>query len=245
MSQQSNFPKAFFVTGTDTGVGKTVVSAILTLGLQAHYWKPIQSGTAAESANNTVVFTDSDFIASVGVRHSYIIPERHVFSQPLSPHLAARLDGQSISLNDFLMPDCSEMKHLIVEGAGGLLVPLNENDKVIDLIFHLKLPVLLVARSGLGTINHTLLSLSALRARGIEILGVVMNGEANAENRKAIEQFGNVNVLAEIPPLPNFERDTLKNCFSTHVDRGTASNAPATQYDLASVHTDAYSRPGT
>ncbi|MBX9723904.1 MAG: dethiobiotin synthase, partial [Candidatus Obscuribacterales bacterium] len=113
--KKTDFPKVFFVTGTDTDVGKTVVSSVLCHGLDAHYWKPVQSGLPA----------DADFILSTGVEQQRVIPERHRFSQPFSPHLAARLDSQNIQLADFVLPDSSKMDHLIVEGAGGLLVPLN------------------------------------------------------------------------------------------------------------------------
>jgi dethiobiotin synthetase len=230
-----DFPKAFFVSGTDTDVGKTVVSAVLCHGLEAHYWKPVQSGLPA----------DVDFITSTGVPKQRIIAERHRFSQPLSPHLAARLDKQSITLNDFALPDCSKMNHLIVEGAGGLLVPLNDKDKVIDLISFLQLPVLLVARSALGTINHTLLSLEALRARKLEIFGVVMTGNKNSENRKAIEQYGNIKVIAELPQLADFNQQTLVDCFFNEFQGGIVQNANDEKRDLASVHSDAHGRAAT
>lgn len=215
----SELPKAFFVSGTDTGVGKTVVSAILALGLSAHYWKPIQSGCVYDDDSDSSSMpadgenTDSQFILKSGVDPARVLKERYVLRQPLSPHLAARLDGVSISLEDFQMPDTRSMKHLIIEGAGGLLVPINDRHKVIDLIQHFDLPVVLVARSKLGTINHTLLSLEVLRNRGIEIAGVIMCGEPNAENKNAIERYGDVKVLAEVPPLPDLSKRTLLSCF--------------------------------
>ena len=230
-------PGSFFVTGTDTGIGKTVVSAILMLGLSAHYWKPVQSGTDALS--------DSEFMLGLGIDHSYILPERYRLSQPLSPHLAARLDGLTISLNDFCLPDTSKMNHLIVEGAGGLMVPLNDQDKIIDLIVHLNLPVLLVARSCLGTINHTLLSLEAIRRHSLDIIGVVMTGDKNEENRKAIERFGNVDVIAEIPVLENLEPETLLACFADCFPGGYGRHGNKTEHNLASLHTNAYRRPAT
>lgn len=206
------FPKAFFVTGTDTDVGKTIVSAILAHGLDAHYWKPVQSGLEPQS--------DSDRMRELGLADERIFPETHVFTQPLSPHLAARIDAKSISLEDFCLPALDKCKHLLIEGAGGLLVPLNEKDKVIDLIEKLQLPVLLVARTALGTINHTLLSLEALRARQIPIIGVIMSGEPNEENRLAIEEHGKVQVIAQIPLLPDLKKENLIACFKRHFKKG-------------------------
>lgn len=240
------FPKAFFVTGTDTGVGKTVVSAILCLGLPAHYWKPVQSGfdpaselfaerrmasplqagaelhfdageeslLGAGTKSPVIAGTDSAFLLKARVDARCVYPERYLLSRPLSPHLSARLEGKRIALADFTLPDMGAAKHLVVEGAGGLLVPMNDEQLMVDLIKHLNLPVLLVARSGLGTINHTLLSLEALQRRSLQVLGVVMTGERNDENRKAIEQFGQVKVIAQVPVLPDFERTTLLACFS-------------------------------
>jgi dethiobiotin synthetase len=178
------------------------------------------------------------------VPRAKIFPERYCFSQPLSPHLAARIDSQSIKIDDFVLPDLAQVKHLVVEGAGGLLVPLNEHDKVIDLIQSFALPVVLVARTALGTINHTLLSLEALRQRKIEILGVVMTGEPNLENRLAIERFGAVDVLAEIPVLPDFKTETLARCFVECFVKGERRNADSCTENLASVYTDANSRAG-
>ncbi len=181
--------KGLFVTGTDTGIGKTVVSAWLALHLGADYWKPVQSGLDGE--------TDAQAIARLtGEADVRIHPSAVELTQPLSPHEAARRDGVKIALDDFTAPETE--KPLIVEGAGGLLVPLNETDFMIDLIDRLGLPCVLVARTGLGTINHTMLSLLMLRARALAVACVVMNGPENSANRKAIEDFGGVTVL-ELP----------------------------------------------
>ncbi len=182
-----------FVTGTDTGVGKTVVSAWLALHLCADYWKPVQSGLDDETDAEAVARLTGD--AGVGIH-----PCAFELTQPLSPHEAARRDGITIKLDDFTLPETD--RPLIVEGAGGLLVPLNDTHYMIDLIERLGLPCVLVARSGLGTINHTLLSLAALRTRGLPIECVVINGPENPANRKAIEDFGGVPVL----PLPFFHK---------------------------------------
>jgi dethiobiotin synthetase len=217
------FPDAFFITGTDTGVGKTLVAAILLSGLRGRYWKPVQSGTITQ--------TDTDWVKSVTeLPPVKFFQETYMLSQPLSPHASAKIDGVRISLDAFTLPDCPEPP-LIVEGAGGLMVPLNETDLMIDLMQKLALPVVLVSRSGLGTINHTVLSLNALRARNIEVLGVVMNGERNPSNKEAIEQYGRAPVIAEIPIMRSINSQTLTAAFQqfSEENSGTISN-------LASVH---------
>ena len=200
------FPEKFFVTGTDTNVGKTIVSALLTLGLQAAYWKPIQSGLEP--------ITDTDYVRSVtGLDASFFLPERFRLTQPLSPHAAAAIDQIEIRLSDFQLPRSLSHAHLIVEGAGGLLVPINSQDLMIDLIKALNLPVCLVARSALGTINHTLLSLAQLRQAEIPVLGVILNGERNRINREAIAHYGNVQILGELDRLDDINPMTLKTAF--------------------------------
>ena len=199
------FPKRFFITGTDTDVGKTVVSAILMAGLKAAYWKPIQSGQDD---------SDTDWMRSVtGFADEFFISETYLLSQSLSPHAAARYDGVQIALNAFNLPDHEKYPHLIVEGAGGVMVPLNENQLMVDLMKYLNLPVLLVARSTIGTINHTLLSLELLRRNGIEVLGVVMNGPKNQINKEAIETYGQVSVIAEVDNLSLINLDILEKAY--------------------------------
>ncbi|MBF2077490.1 MAG: dethiobiotin synthase [Synechococcales cyanobacterium T60_A2020_003] len=200
------FPSQFFITATDTNVGKSVVSALLTLGLNGTYWKPVQSGLDPIS--------DTDYVRNVTqLDASHFLPERFRLTQPLSPHLAARLDGVEIHLSDFSLPESVPHSPLIVEGAGGLLVPLNSQDLMIDLIKHLGLPVCLVTGTQLGTINHTLLSIRQLQQANIPILGVIMNGPKNLENKKAIAHFGNVSILAELEPLADVNPSTLKASF--------------------------------
>ncbi|MFM7428023.1 MAG: dethiobiotin synthase [Elainella sp.] len=199
------WPDHFFVTGTDTNVGKTVTSAMLTLGLNAAYWKPVQSGLEP--------ITDTDYVRQVTqLDESHFLPERVRLTEPLSPHASAAIDGIEISLADFQLPT-STQSHLVVEGAGGLLVPLNDRDFVIDLIKRLDLPVCLVARSSLGTINHTLLSIAALRRAEIPILGVILNGDKNPGNRAAIAHYGQVPILGELEPLAQVNPATLKQAF--------------------------------
>lgn len=198
-------PNVIFVTGTDTGIGKTVVSALLTAGLKASYWKPIQSGLEEE--------TDTEFVRRVAeVTEKRIIPERYRLNEPLSPHASAKIDGKTIHLDDFEMPGFTS-NHLVIEGAGGLLVPLNEKDMIIDLIQKLEVPVLLVVRSELGTLNHTFLSLEALRNRGIPIIGVIMNGPPNVSNRKAIEHYGQVEILGELDTMKEVTKQKLISTF--------------------------------
>lgn len=199
------FPDRFFITGTDTNVGKTVTAAMLTLGLNAAYWKPVQSGLEP--------ITDTDYVRQVTeLNQSHFLPERYRLTQPLSPHAAAAIDGVAISLTDFELPTPNQ-QNLVIEGAGGLMVPLNERHLMIDLIKHLNLPVCLVARSTLGTINHTLLSIAQLRYYQIPILGVVINGEPNPSNRDAIAHFGQVPILAELTPLASINPATLRAAF--------------------------------
>lgn len=191
----------YFVTGTDTGIGKTVVSAWLTVQLGARYWKPVQAGLEGK--------TDEDVVRRLaGLGDDRVVPSAYALPEPLSPHEAARRAGTRIDMARFKLPDGGGP--LVVEGAGGLLVPLNEAALVIDLIAHLGLPVILVARTTLGTINHTLLSLEALRRRDLPVAGVVLNGPHVPHNRAAIETYGKVRVLAHIPPLAPLTGDALR-----------------------------------
>jgi dethiobiotin synthetase len=193
--------QGFFVTGTDTDVGKTVVSAWLLSHLDACYWKPVQAGTEPETDSMTV-----RRLANVG--EDRILPEAYILPEPLSPNEAAKRAGMVIDMNRLKAPACD--RPLVVEGAGGLMVPLNDDSFVIDLAAEFRLPMILVARSTLGTINHTLLSLEALRRRGLFIAGVVMNGPETPHNRAAIERYGKTQVLAEIPWLEEVTNDALK-----------------------------------
>ncbi|NOX25627.1 MAG: dethiobiotin synthase [Deltaproteobacteria bacterium] len=189
-----NFPAQFFITGTDTGVGKTVVSAILLAGLSYKYWKPVQCGLLEA--------TDTEVIKNItGLHDGHFLPEKYRLPVSASPHISAAAANVTIDMESLRLP--AGTGDLLVEGAGGLLVPLNARFMMIDLLKLLGLPVLLVARSGLGTINHTLLSLAALRDRDVEVLGVVLNGAKakHQQNRRAIEYYGKVQVIAELEPL--------------------------------------------
>jgi dethiobiotin synthase len=192
--------QGFFVTGTDTDVGKTVVSAWLVARLGANYWKPVQAGNHPE--------TDSAIVRRLTeVSPERILPEAYVLPEPIAPHEAARRAGVAIDMQKLVPPPGD--RPLVVEGAGGVLVPLTDRAFVIDLARELELPVVLVTRSTIGTINHTLLSLEAIRRRGIPLAGVVMNGPETPHNRAAIERYGKVEVIAEFPWLDPLTPATL------------------------------------
>lgn len=192
--------KQYFITGTDTDVGKSVAAAWCMLHLNADYWKPTQSGLKPP--------TDTQWVQQItGFSHNRFFEETYRLRQPLSPHEAAKRDGLKIDISAFEIPQTE--RSLIIEGAGGLMVPLNRNNYVIDLIQQLEVPVILVCRSGLGTINHTLLSLEALRARKIEIAGVIINGPKTPHNREAIEEYGDVPIIAEIDQLDEINQKSL------------------------------------
>lgn len=205
-------PSRFFVTGTDTGVGKTAVSAMLCAALDAIYWKPVQTGTREGTDRATVM-------RIAGLPRTRTRPEVYRFRPPVSPHLAARLAGEKIQLRKISLPKIAAGENLIAEGAGGVFVPLNETDLTTVLMKHLGLPVLLVARTSLGTINHTLLSIAALRSARLNLRGVIMVGKAYVENQKAIEHYGDVRVLGRLPFLSRLERGALIKAFHRHFDR--------------------------
>lgn len=190
----------YFVTGTDTGVGKTVACAWAMLHTGAAYWKPVQAGLDE---------TDADTIRRLtGAGDARILPTAYALPDPLSPHEAARRAGISIDMAALTLPDYDGP--LIVEGAGGVMVPLNQTALMIDFMAQLKLPVILVCRTTLGTINHSLLSLAALRRRDINVAGVVLSGPDIPHNRAAIETYGHTRVLGHIPPLDALSSATLK-----------------------------------
>ncbi len=186
-----------FITGTGTDVGKTVISSWIALHAKFSYFKPIQTGLK-EGADSYRVGKLSD---------AKIYPEIYAYKEPLSPHLAARIENETIDIEKIVLP---KEKKLIVEGAGGVLVPINESYLMVDLIKKLELPIILVSATSLGTINHTLLSLEALRSRNIEVAGVILNGEQNLQNSAAIEFYGHTSVLALFPKLEILNKNRLK-----------------------------------
>ena len=190
--------KGLVVTGTDTGIGKSVVSAGLVGALRARYWKPVQAGIEEE--------TDSQLVARL-VPEALVHPEAYRLATPASPHLAARIDGVVIDPALLALPQGDGP--LVVEGAGGVLVPLAEDLLYADVFARWGLPVVLVARTTLGTINHSLLSIEALRARGCAIAGVVFVGEANAESERVICAIGGVRRLGRLPWLTPLDAGAL------------------------------------
>jgi dethiobiotin synthase len=210
--------RGLFVTGTDTSVGKTVISAALMCRYRAsnpnlRYWKPVQTGIDSGSDTADVQRLsrgDSSAVLDNGIR----------LPRPVSPHLAARLHGAHVDVEWLTgLVATQPGAAWIVEGAGGVLVPLNDKDLMVDLMAALGLPAVVVARSTLGTINHTLLTLAALRSREMRVAGVVMVGLPDYENRRAIEDYGHVRVLGELPPLDPLSFGTLGAWAKTHLDQ--------------------------
>jgi dethiobiotin synthetase len=201
--------QSYFITGNGTDVGKTVVSAILTEAWQADYWKPIQSGALEGSDRNTIG-------ALISNSKTVIHPENYIFQAVASPHLAAQAENQQIDFDNLALPKTSN--NLIIEGAGGLLVPLNQKYYAIDLARKFSLPVILVCRYYLGAINHTLLSIDYLLRNNFKIHGLVLNGDTNQDLEHAIMNFIPLPILLRLP-------------ISQIVDRKFISTQAAKIYD--------------
>jgi dethiobiotin synthase len=193
-----------FVTGTDTNVGKTLLSALLIAALNRKYWKPIQTGSYEGTDRETVMK-----LAGLSIEQTY--PESYIFGPPVSPHLAAREEGVTIDLDQIHRPLSEDP--IIIEGAGGVFVPINDHAFMLDLMRQLAAPIILATRTTLGTINHTLLSVFAIREAKLPLRGVVMIGKENVENRLAIERYGNVPVIGSIPWLERIDRAALLTIF--------------------------------
>ena len=202
-----------FVTGTDTDVGKTLVSALLCAALEGVYWKPIQTGATEDSDRRTVMD-----LAGLGADRA--LPECYVFDPPVSPHLAAEWAGVEIDLATIRRPEGKLAGPLIVEGAGGVMVPVNGKEFMLDMMRQLGLPVVVVARSALGTINHTVLTLRALEGAGLTVKGVVVVGTPNADNERAIERYGCAPILGRVPLLEVINRAALLEVFHQEFDKG-------------------------
>ena len=192
------------VCGTDTDVGKTVVSAWLVQGLQASYWKPVQSGLDGGGDRERVR-------QLLDLPPERMLPEAYAFREPVSPHWAAELDSTVLDPTELQIPN--HQGALVVETAGGLMVPLTRTWLQIDQLAQWQLPIVLVARSGLGTLNHTLLSLEALKARQLTVLGLILNGPLHADNPRTLEQFGDVPVLAQLPPQQSLSATVLEQLW--------------------------------
>jgi len=192
------------VTGTDTDVGKTVFAAALTVALGAHYWKPVQAGLEDGS--------DAGTVERLGVPAARVLPEAYRLTTPCSPHRAAEIDGVAID-PDALIPPMVDGP-LVIEGAGGVLVPVTRSTTYADVFARWALPTVLVARTVLGTINHSLLSLEALRSRGVPVLGIAFVGEANPDTERTIAEMGTVKHLGRLPRLPQLDAATLAAAFA-------------------------------
>ena len=188
-----------FITGIGTDVGKTVVSAIITEALQADYWKPIQAGDLSQSDSHTIQSIISN-------EKTIIHSNSYALQTPASPHLAAQLDGITIDLKNIAEPKTKN--HLVIEGAGGVFVPLNDNDTIIDLIQN-DYKVIVVSRHYLGSINHTLLTIEALKNRNIPIAGIVFNGNENPSTEAIILQKTGINNLGRIENEPYFDKNVI------------------------------------
>jgi dethiobiotin synthetase len=197
--------KTFVVAGTDTGIGKTTVAAMLMLGLNGRYWKPIQSGTEEG--------TDSERVRTLtALADDRFVPESYVLSQPLSPHRAAEIDGIEIETARLALPETNGT--LIVEAAGGLLVPVTRRTLQIEMFAAWGAPVVLCARTALGTINHTLLSIEALRNRSVALHGLVFVGDDNPDSIRTIAEFSDSRVLGRLPWLEIIDRAALLRVFA-------------------------------
>ena len=193
-----------FVTGTDTDVGKTIFSAALAGALAATYWKPIQAGTLDHSDSDTVQRLS-------GLPNEQILAEGYRLTTACSPHRAAEVDRVQIDPDRLRLPDTDP---LVVEGAGGLLVPISRQMLVIDLIAAWHLPVVLVARTTLGTINHSLLSIEALKTRNIPLIGIAFVGEPNSDSETVICDFARAKRLGRLPIVEPLDRPHLEKAFS-------------------------------
>jgi dethiobiotin synthetase len=184
--------KSLFVTGIGTGIGKTIVSAVLTEKLNADYWKPVQSGDLDDSDTLKVKSLISN-------NSSVFYPETYRLTQPYSPHKSAAIDGIEIDIDKFITPKTTN--DLIIEGAGGLMVPLNDRFLMIDLIKKLNISVVLVSQNYLGSINHTLLSVAILKQHDIDIAGIIFNGKTDTNSESYILNYTGVNVLGRLPEM--------------------------------------------
>ena len=192
--------KPLFVTGIGTGVGKTIISTVLVEKLKADYWKPVQSGDLAHSDSLTVKSLISN-------NRSFIHPETYRLTQPFSPHKSAAIDGISIDPEKFVIPQTNNT--LIIEGAGGLMVPLNDKFLMIDLIKQLQVEVILVSKNYLGSINHTLLSIGTLKGYGIPVKGIIFNGPKDMYSKEYILDYSGLAFLGHIPEFNKVDKRTI------------------------------------
>jgi dethiobiotin synthetase len=203
----------FIITGTDTNIGKTAFAAMLMLGLEghggAHYWKPVQSGVS-EGVDTRIVQN------LTGLPADRFLPEAYILSEPLSPHRAAEIDGVEINIEK-LNPPASD-RTLLIEGAGGLMVPMTRKNLQINLFKRWNAPVILCARTKLGTINHTLLSLEALWSRDMAVHGIVFIGDDMPDTMETIGAISGVKILGRMPWINDLNAENLKRAFDMNFD---------------------------
>jgi len=192
--------KPLFVTGIGTGIGKTTISAILIEKLKSDYWKPIQSGDIEDSDTLKVKSLVSNTISTFH-------PETYRLTQPFSPHKSAAIDNVSIEKNKFILPQTDNQ--LLIEGAGGLMVPLNDNFLMIDLIKKFNADVILVSQNYLGSINHTLLSIAALKQYAINIAGIIFNGRTDTDSENYILNYSGIKLLGAVPEYKLIDKHTI------------------------------------
>lgn len=189
----------YFITAIGTDSGKTLISSILVEALKADYWKPVQAGMP----------TDSETVrALISNKLTKTHPETHLLKIPASPHAAAKFEHLSIQLDDFVLPETAA--DVIIEGAGGVLVPLNDQDFVIDIAVALETPVILIANLYLGSINHTLLTVDYLKRNDIAVKGIIFNGESNLESERIIEKHSGYKVLLRLPKLGLVNKEVVE-----------------------------------
>lgn len=192
--------RPLFITGIGTGIGKTIISAIIVEKLKADYWKPIQSG---DLDNSDTLMVQSLISNKISVFH----PEAYRLTQPYSPHKSAKLDGITIDPKHIKLPKTNNQ--LIIEGAGGLMVPLNDDFFIIDLIKQLNAEVILVSKNYLGSINHTLLSIDALKSRNIQVKGIIFNGDVDESSQDVILKYSGIPLLGNLPQISLIKKQSV------------------------------------
>lgn len=201
--------KKYFIAGVGTDIGKTITSAVLVEVLSAGYWKPLQCGN--------LHYTDSDIIKSLISNHySVIYPETFRFKSASSPHHASLLENVIININHFKLPKTKN--HLIIEGAGGVLTPINDKNFIIDIAAHFDCEVILVSHNYLGSINHTLLSIEAIKKRNIKIKGIIFNGQSIVSTENFIIKNSGILLLGRIPQLPMVNKQTIQELSKNFCD---------------------------
>jgi len=194
--------KQIAILGIHTGIGKTIASAVIAQAIGADYWKPVQAGT---EERDTVRVRD---LLENG--QSRVYDEAIVLTQPMSPHVAAQIDSVTIDYTKFRFPQTQKV--LLIETAGGVLSPMNDEATMADFVKHYNLPAILISQNYLGSINHTLSSIELLRNRNIPLLGVVMNGATNTSSESFIEQYGKTKIIARVPLLKPIAQETVQKC---------------------------------